>query len=171
MFQRRVARYKWLVLAPFEKHMGGVKYAEITGPHEKRYQFGPVANLCGLPFCVSIAYARTTWQGATKPYTKAKATHLVVRPHLRKEWHCPLSNTALIERREMHGIREHFIDNPDRYVGEKEDTHSVVQWAGIELVFSAADIERSPDQAYTAWQNLVSPFSPNTVELPVHSNR
>ncbi len=171
MFHRRVARYKWLVLAPFEKHMGGVNYAEITGPHEKRYQFGPVKDLCGLPFCVSIAYARTTWQGDTKPYAKAKATHLVVRPHLRREWCCPLSNSALIERREMHRIQEHFIDNPDRYVGEKKDTHRVIQWAGIEVVLSAADIERSPDHAYIAWQNSVSPFSPDTVQFPLHDCR
>ncbi len=171
MFHRRVARYKWLVLAPFEKHMGGVKYAEITGPHEKRYQFGPVDELYGLPFCVSIAYARTSWQGDARPYAKAKATHLIVRPHLRKEWHRPLSNTALSERREMHRFQEHLNDNATRYLGETEDSHRQVQWVGIELVLSAADIEIAPDQAYTLWQNTVSPFSPNTADLPARRNR
>ncbi len=156
MFHRRVWRYKWLVLAPFEKHMDGVKYAEIIGPYEKRYQFGSVSGLHGLPFCVSIAYARSVWQGEHKPTSKAKATHLIVRPHLRKEWHRPLSNSALRERRELHRFQERLSGHSRLFSGEFEDNEKQIRWVGIELVLSVADIEKSPEQAYDAWQNEVS---------------
>ncbi len=156
MFHRRVWRQKWLVLAPFERHLGAVQYAEITGPHEKRYQFGPAPDFKGLPFCVSIAYSKTKWRNDVKPCTKNKATHLIVRPHLFKEWHRPLSCSAIKERNGMLRFRDQLSNTSKLFAGETEETETHKTWVGIELILSAADIETSPDQAYFAWQKEVS---------------
>lgn len=158
MLHRRVWRYKWLVLASFEKHMGDVRYAEIIGPHEKRYQFGPLSGFYSLPFCVSIAYAKLAWTGELSTYPKSKATHLIVRPHLRKEWDWPLSSAAERERGEMCRFQEHLSGNSKTYAGELQSKDTLAQWAGIEIILSAADIEKSPDQAYTEWLVEASPY-------------
>lgn len=157
MFHRRIWRYKWIVLEPFEKHLGGVKFSEITGPHEKRYQFDPAVGDLNSPLCVSIAYARRTWQGETKPCSKAKATHLIVRPHLRKEYSKPLSNSAWNTRNVLYRFKDRLSGSVKHFTGETETSDSLVQWVGIELVLSVADIKQSPDQTYSAWQNVVSP--------------
>lgn len=156
MFQKRIWRYKWLVLAPFEKHLGNVKYAEITGRHEKRYHFGPTDQYPHSPFCISIAYARNTWQGGTKTCSKAKATHLVVRPHLHKELSKPLSNSEQRFRKDMKRVQGCLSSTAKHFTGEMETNSSITQWVGIELILSTADIEQCPDRAYTEWENAIS---------------
>lgn len=164
MFAKRIWRYKWPVLAPFDQALGKLVFADATGRHEKTYFYEPSAQSGYPPFCVSVGYAALDWHRTVVPAPKAKATLLIVRPHLFRSWPLPLSSAADTEQLTFRRLVDRMPDPARSFVEMREDAGHLTVSVGLEFALSADDIERDPDGPCRAWIDCL-----NVMAFPPHN--
>ncbi len=158
MFKAKVSDLKWRVLAQIERGQYVLTSSEVIGPYEKLHHYEGETPFPRTTFCVATIYARKTLRGAYVPCAKNKATHLIVRPHLR--WELPEDLTSdsaglpwLHEKFELH-LRRFF----NAYAGTKVHAGNRLHFIGLETVMSARDISDNPSAPIDLWERAVASY-------------
>ncbi len=158
MFKTKVSDLKWRVLAQIERGQYVLTSSEVIGPYEKHHHYEGETPFPRTTFCVATIYARKSLRGTFVPCAKNKATHLIVRPHLR--WELPEDLTSdcsglpwLHEKFELH-VRRFF----NAYAGSKPLAGNRLHFIGLETVMSARDISNSPSAPIDLWDRAVTSY-------------
>lgn len=158
MFNRSVSDLKWRVLAQLERGDTTLAFSETVSTREKLYHYEGETAFPDTKFCVAILYARKNWQGAIIPASKKRATHLVVRPHLR--WEFPLDlvgeHTALPWLHEMFEL--HVRRQFSAYTGANTQAKKDIRYVGLELIMNADDIRDNPAAPIELWDRAVASY-------------
>ncbi len=158
MFEAKVGDLKWRVLARIEREQNTLAYSEAVSPHEKHHFYEGETPFADTKFCVATLYARKHWRGGVVPCSRRKATHLIVRPHLR--WEFPKDLVAesgglpwLHEMFELH-IRRFFKP----YAAVAETSDKTIHSVGVEVVMSARDIRENPGAPIELWDRAIASY-------------
>ncbi len=158
MFEGKISDLKWRVLARLEREHNTLAFSEAVNAYGKHHFYEGKTPFADSVFCVAMVYARKSWQGVLTPCAKKRATHLIVRPHLR--WELPEDFTSdsggipwLHERFELH-VRRFFNAYADVKTRAGKTTHVV----GVEIVMSARDICADPGAPIDLWDRAVKSY-------------